>query len=159
MSLFPVKMQSALPILLASLTVQVCGRPAAPAGQLVNGVSQPLAIEQEAVRFTWRSEDGGRRAEQTAYQLLVSTNAAALAAGKPDWWDSGKVDSAKSASVEYGGKALPPATRVWWEVRVWDQTGKPGPYSAPAFFDTGLNQHEWTAHWSYHQNTKSILLN
>ena len=69
------------------------------------------------------------------------------------WWDSGKVDSARSASVEYAGKALPSATRFWWTVRVWDQTGKPSHYSAPAYFDTGLAQNEWTAHYIWDGTT------
>jgi hypothetical protein len=38
------------------------GSPGAPEGLLVNGVSNPLAIERDAVRFTWRSSDTGRRA-------------------------------------------------------------------------------------------------
>jgi alpha-L-rhamnosidase len=120
---------------------------------LVNGVSNPLAIERDAVRFTWRSSDTGRRARQTAYQILVASNPESLAAGTAVWWDSGKVDSDRSASVEYGGKALPPATRFWWKARIWDQTGKPSAYSAPAFFDTGLNQNEWTARYIWDGTT------
>ena len=143
--------------LLALLTIagqtEAVAEPEPPAGLLVNGVSNPLAIEREAVRFTWRSEDDSRGEAQTAYQILVSTNAAGLAAGNADWWDSGKVDSGKSASVEYGGKALPPATRLWWKVRIWDQTGKPSRYSAPARFDTGLAQQEWTAHYIWDGTT------
>jgi alpha-L-rhamnosidase len=148
-----VNVQSALPILLASFALQVLGRPAAPVGLLVNGVSRPLVIERDAARFTWRSADGGRGARQTAYQIRVASSPEGLAAGKGDWWDSGKIDSDRSASVEYAGKPLPPATRFWWRVRVWDQTGKPSPYSAPAFFDTGLNQGEWRAHYVWDGTT------
>jgi alpha-L-rhamnosidase len=119
----------------------------APIGLLVNGVSGPMAIERDATRFTWRSAAGGRGEMQAAYQVLVSANREHLVAGKADWWDSGKVNSGQSASVEYAGKTLPPATRCWWKVRVWDQTGKSGPYSAPAFFDTGLNRNEWIAQY------------
>jgi alpha-L-rhamnosidase len=63
------------------------------------------------------------------------------------------VDSDKSASVEHAGKALSAATRFWWEVRIWDQTGKSSPYSAPAYFDTGLNQDEWTARYIWDGTT------
>lgn len=150
---WPVNIRSALPILLASITLQVCGRPAAPVGLLVNGVSNPLAIDREGARFAWRSEDTGRGARQTAYQLLVASSAERLAAGKADWWDSGKVDSDRSAAVEYAGKALPLVTRFWWEVRVWDQTGNPSRYSTPACFDTGLAQNEWTARFIWDGTT------
>src|SRR6185312_2625740 len=72
---------------------------------------------------------------------------------KASWWDSGKVDSDTSAAVEYAGRPLPATTRFWWKVRIWDQAGKPSPYSAPACFDTGLNQDEWTAHYIWDGTT------
>jgi alpha-L-rhamnosidase len=138
---FPKSVLTAV-IVLAS---QVFGHAAAPEGLLVNGVSNPLAIDRGETRFTWLSEVSARGEKQTAYQILVSSNADHLAAGTGDWWDSGKVDSDTSASIEYKGKPLPSATRLWWKVRIWDQTGKPGNYSSPAYFDTGLNQNEWAA--------------
>ena len=146
-------MKPALALVIASIALEAFGKPAAPVGLLVNGVSDPLAIDRDATRFTWRSEDASRGETQSAYQILVSPSAGHLAAARADWWDSGKVDSDKSASVEYAGTALPPATRFWWIVRVWDQTGKPGPYSAPSSFDTGLAQNEWTAHYIWDGTT------
>ena len=110
----------------------VPGKSAAPVDLLVNGVSNPLAIDRDAVRFTWRQTDAGRGAAQTAYRILVATSRELLAQGKGDVWDSGKVDSDQSAGVAYAGAALPATTRLWWKVRVWDAAGKPGPYSAPA---------------------------
>jgi len=127
------------------------GQPSAPVGLLVNGVSNPLAIDRDATRFTWMSKDTQRGERQTAYQIVVfaSPHSTDSGLGTEDSglirWDSGKVDSDQSASVEYAGKALPAAARFWWKVRIWDKTGKPGPYSAPAYFDSGLNQNEWTA--------------
>ena len=138
MKIFANAMQFALVFIVASITLEASGQPTAPVWLLVNGVSNPLAIDRDATRFTWRSVDDGRGEMQTAYQILVSSSAEDLAAGKVEWWDSDKVDSDQSASVEYAGTALPPATRFWWKVRIWDQTGKPSPYSAPAHFDTGL---------------------
>ena len=126
---------------------ELFGKPAAPVGLLVNGVSQPLAIDRDATRLTWRSAGTTRGERQTAYEILVASNAKGLTEGKADCWDSGKVDSDQSASVEYAGRSLPPVSRFWWKVRIWNQTGKPSPYSEPAYFDTGLNQGEWTAHF------------
>ncbi|HSU56831.1 MAG TPA: alpha-L-rhamnosidase, partial [Candidatus Dormibacteraeota bacterium] len=134
MKVFVIKTLSTLALVEAAFAFDSSGR--APAGLLVNGASNPLAIDRETARFTWRSPDTQRRATQTAYQILVSTDPAGLAAEKADWWDSGKMDSDKSASVEYAGKTLAPAKRFWWKVRTWDQTGHPGPYSASAYFDT-----------------------
>ncbi|MBU6410888.1 MAG: hypothetical protein KGR98_10925, partial [Verrucomicrobia bacterium] len=125
-----------LTLVVALIAFWASGKPSAPVGLLVDGVSNPLAIDRDATRFTWRSPDGGRGEKQTAYQILVASDPKRLAAGKADWWDSGKVDSDRSASVVYAGKALPPAARFWWKVRIWDQTRRPGPYSTPAHFDT-----------------------
>ncbi|HEV2327839.1 MAG TPA: alpha-L-rhamnosidase N-terminal domain-containing protein [Verrucomicrobiae bacterium] len=154
-----------LVIILAAFTASA--RPSSPAGLLVNGVKNPLAIERDATRFTWMSKDTERGERQTAYQIVVyrspqSTvhgpeSAADSGLGTRDsgliYWDSGKVASDQSASVKYAGNALPAVTRFWWKVRIWDQTGEPGLYSAPAYFDTGLNQDEWTAHYIWDGTT------
>ncbi len=153
MKFFVNGMPCVLILIIASIAFEAPGKPAAPVGLLVNGVSDPLAVDRNATRFTWRSEDGSRGESQMAYQILVSSNIEHLAAEKGDWWDSGKVDSPRSASVEYAGKVLPSAARVWWTVRVWDQTGEPSRYSAPAYFDTGLAQNEWTARYIWDGTT------
>lgn len=129
-----------------SSALQATGsRSSSPVELLVNGVNSPLAIDRDAVRFTWKQTEAGRGAAQTAYRILVATSRKGLAAGKGDVWDSGKMESDRSAAVAYTGTSLPAAMRLWWKVRVWDQAGKPGPFSAPAWFDTGLEQKEWTA--------------
>jgi len=134
-------------LVMALFALEVFGKPAAPVGLLVNGLSEPLAIERDATRFTWISTDETRDERQTAYQILVASCAERLASGKADCWDSGKVDSDKSASVEYSGKPLSQTTRFWWQVRIWDQSGKYSRYSKPSYFDTGLHQGEWTAQY------------
>lgn len=131
-----------------ALVPKVFSGPSAPGELLVNGVSDPLAIDRDAIRFTWSLMDGDRGERQTAYEIRVGTRA-----GDADWWDSGKVASDRSASIEYGGKPAPPAARFWWSVRIWDETGKPSPYGAPAFFDTGLEQSDWTAHFVWDGTT------
>ena len=147
-----------LVFLMALAAFAASGKPSAPVRLLVNGVSNPLAIDRDTTRFTWMSDDTDRGERQTAYEILVFERPASTfqrfnASTPVIWWDSGKVDSDKSASVEYAGKALPAAARFWWKVRIWDQAGKAGPYSAPAYFDTGVNQDEWTAHYIWDGTT------
>src|SRR5215469_13807220 len=89
-----------------SAAFRVSAGPAAPVGLLVNGVSNPPAIDRDATRFTWMSTDARRGESQTAYQILVASSLKRIAADTGDLWDSGKVASDKSASVEYAGKAL-----------------------------------------------------
>jgi alpha-L-rhamnosidase len=83
--LFPV-------LVMAGIAVRACGEPAAPVGLLVTGVSHPLAIDRDAVRFTWRSADTNRGETQTAYRILVASCPQYLAARTGEWWDSGKVE-------------------------------------------------------------------
>ena len=165
MRILAIAAQPVLTLVMASIAFGASGQPTAPVGLLVNGVSNPLAIDRDTTRFTWMSPDTARGKRQTAYQILVSSNpdfkeqkaegvlTSGLRPPTSAWWDSGKVASDQSASVEYGGKPLPSATRLWWKVRVWDQTGKPSPYSARAYFDTGLEQSEWTARYIWDRTT------
>jgi alpha-L-rhamnosidase len=155
MKIFAITTLSSLAFAQAAFAVDGSGTPSAPAGLLVNGASNPLAIDRAAARFTWRSSDTVRGERQAAYQILVSSNSDHLAAGTGDWWDSGKVDSDRSASVEYGGTPLPAATRFWWKVRFWNQAGKASDYSAAKFFDTGLNHDEWTAKYIWDGTTNA----
>ena len=124
---------------------QPAGRSAAPIGLLVNGVSNPLAIDRDKARFTWSQTDSVRGAAQTAHRILVASSRAHLVTDRGDLWDSGKVDSERSASIEYAGAALAPATRYWWKVQIWDQNAKSTPFSPPAFFDSGLAHDDWKA--------------
>ncbi len=145
MKRFAVAIEVALVLLTVPSAPGAGGRLTAPVGLLVNGVRNPLAIDVDAAQFTWMSVGDRRGEAQTAYQILVASRPARLATGRADCWDSGKVDSDKSASVEYAGRGLPPTTRFWWKVRIWDETGQASPYSVPAYFDTGPK--EWTAHF------------
>ena len=149
----PVAAGTFAPLLVMLVAFAASARPSAPVGLLVNGVSNPLAIERNATRFTWMSKDTERGERQAAYQIVVSSSPQFADHLGQILWDSGKVDSNQSASVEYGGQELPAATRFWWKVRIWDQAGKPSAYCTPAYFDTGLYQDEWTAHYIWDGTT------
>ncbi|HTV43051.1 MAG TPA: family 78 glycoside hydrolase catalytic domain [Candidatus Sulfotelmatobacter sp.] len=159
--IFAITARCLLAFTVGSFAIGASAAPSAPEGLLVNGVSHPLAIDRDDTRFTWMSKDTERGERQTAYQILVfsgSSDASTLRRfndSTPPIWDSGKVDSDESASVEYAGPDLPAATRFWWKVRIWDQTGKASPYSAPAYFDTGLNNDEWIAKYIWDGTTNS----
>ena len=150
---FAIATRSVLTLTVASIAFGAAGNPAAPQGLLVNGVANPLVIDRDSARFTWQLTDSRRGERQTAYQILVASSAEQLAKGNADYWDSRKVDSDRSAFVEYAGKPLPPATRFWWQVRIWDQTGESSRFSSPNHFDTGLNQNEWMAHFIWDGTT------
>lgn len=51
-------------------------------------------------------------------------------------WDTGRVESAQSTGIVYGGRPLAPATRFTWTVNVWPNKGARVP--AASWFETGL---------------------
>ena len=78
---------------------------------------------------------------QTAYEVKVML-------GKTIAWNSGKVASDQSVFINYGGTALQPDKKYNWQVRVWDNEGKPSPWSEAASFQTAFfNISDWKAKW------------
>ena len=104
----------------------------------------PIGVDFTSPRLFWNCE-GGKR--QTAYQIVAADDAGNLL------WDSGKIESA-SMRAQWGGKPVPPKTKVLWKVRLWDETDTSGDWSE-ACFETGINT--WSAKWitgNYRVNKK-----
>jgi alpha-L-rhamnosidase len=114
-------------------------------------LKDPLGIDRTQPRLSWKLEaapPAGRSLKQTAFQIQVAASVEALGAGKPGLWDSGKVDSDRSALVTYAGKPLESRRRCWWKVRIWDQNGTASAWSQPAMWSMGLLQPgDWEAKW------------
>ncbi len=129
----------------------------------------PIGLDEPAPRFSWlldpgevspvgRGPQGGTDSDpvaQTAYQVIVASDADTLAAGSGDIWDSGKVTSARTIQVEYAGPPLASATRCVWAVRTWNAAGEVSDWSPAATFETGLLRAEdWGgAIWIGHRGT------
>ncbi len=108
----------------------------------------PLGMDTAKPQLSWKMEDSRSGARQTAYQIQVASKLELLAGGKGDVWDSGKVESANSQGVIYGGTAFEPSRRYYWRVLVWDKDGKAGAPSEPSWWETGLlRQENWKAKW------------
>ncbi len=110
-------------------------------------VSDPIGIDVARPRLGWRLATASRGQAQAAYQVQVAGTRARAADGHADVWDSGRVASARSADVAYGGPAPRSQTRYYWRVRVWDAQGRVSAWSTPAYFETGLAAPNWTASW------------
>ena len=97
--------------------------------QLVN----PLGLDIETPRFSWRILSDQRNTQQTAYRILVASTPEKLAKDSADIWDSNTVQSDASIWIDYQGPKLTPNKRYYWKVRI----------------HTNAGESEWskTAHW------------
>ncbi len=111
----------------------------------------PLGVDVPAPRLSWimiSTEEGLRGARQTAYHVLVASNPAILSEDRGNLWDTGRVLSDQSAQLSYAGKPLRSSQLVYWKVRIWDEQGRPSPWSRPANWTMGvLNDSDWQAKW------------
>jgi alpha-L-rhamnosidase len=119
-------------------------------------LKDPLGIDVTKPRLNWIITSSQRGEKQTAYQVLVASSKALLAADTGDLWDSGKVVSDQSVHVEYAGKPLASRQRCYWKVRVWTSAAvqeslsaeEPTKWSLPALWTMGLLKPEdWPAEW------------
>ncbi len=109
---------------------------------------EPLGVDHPAPRLSWTLESSMRGQSQTAYRILVAGSAAALAADRPDLWDSGKIESSQSLNVEYAGKALTSAQHCSWKVKVWGRNGAESDWSKPSYWEMGLlKADDWKGDW------------
>lgn len=96
-------------------------------GLRVEGLVCPKGVESEAPRFSWfyrAQDDDARGFEQREYRIWVSTDSAALAAGrKADMWDSGACPGSAMATV-YGGAPLESRKIYYWKVKTVGNDGK-----------------------------------
>ena len=108
----------------------------------------PLGLEAQHLRLSWKLQSAQRAARQSAYQVLVASSTQLLHRGQADLWDSGRVKSDQSIQIPYRGKSLISRQRCAWMVRVWDADGQPTAYSEPATWEMGLLEPtDWEADW------------
>ena len=104
----------------------------------------PVGIDFTAPCLFWNC-NGSKK--QTAYQIIAASDAGTIL------WDSGKVKSS-SMRAQWGGKPVPPKTKVLWKVCLWDETDSVGDW-AESTFETGIDV--WKAKWitgNYRVNKK-----
>jgi alpha-L-rhamnosidase len=110
--------------------------------------TDPLGIDVEKPRLSWRLKSPDRGTGQSAFQIVVASSAANLKSGKGDLWDTGKVESDRSIQVSYGGKPLTSHQKCFWKVRVWDQGGSQTGWSSVGAWSMGkLSPTDWKGKW------------
>ena len=136
------------------ILIALCASPsiAAKSDPVIGGLkteyqSDPLGLDVAEPRFSWRLNSRARGAGQSAYEIRVATDAAALRDASLIW-DSGKINSRQSVFLSYGGPALHSRTRYFWQVRAWDERGSDLGWSRIANWEMGLlSPAEWSADW------------
>jgi alpha-L-rhamnosidase len=87
----------------------------------------------------------------------VASSLDLLRRDRGDLWDSGRVVSADSTWVPYGGQRLASGQRVYWKVRVWGDGGRATAWSAPATWSMGLlRDSDWRAKWIGQQRPEGL---
>src|ERR1035437_6333883 len=142
----PCCFETMLPLCSRSLILVACIGAALPAafaastGELTvaatstNARTRPLGIAADDISLAWTLAAQARGAQQQAYQVRLG-----LTPGSGATWDSGKVVSDRQIDITLPATLkLQPATRYHWQVRAWDQHGKPSAWSTPTWFESGL---------------------
>ncbi len=106
----------------------------------------PLGIDQEHPRLSWRMNDNRNGAKQTAYRILVGLDSMALTKDQQTIWDSKKIET-DVMLVPYTGEKLKAQTKYFWKVISWDKDGKEIT-SKIASFETGMmGVDRWKGKW------------
>jgi alpha-L-rhamnosidase len=123
----------------------------------VESLANPMGLDSERPRFSWVLRDKRRGAAQTAYQIVVSRDEAEARRGTGSNWDTGKVKSAETINVPYGGQALESGETYYWSVRTWDGDGAARPWSEVHSFQMGLlDPLDWRAGWIAHPDAAVV---
>lgn len=76
----------------------------------------------------------GASGSQSAYQIRVADDRAALRTGQGLLWDSERISSAQSLHIPYAGTPLAWGTSACWTVRTWNEAGVESNWAEPQFF-------------------------
>ena len=132
----------------------------------------PLGMDSQNPRLSWKLEGIERGQQQSAYEILAASSEKNLAMNNGDLWSSGKVDSDETIQIPFPGEKLESSEQIFWKVRVWDEKGKVFRWSKPASWTMGiLNANDpppskdsgaagWQAKWigAVDTNIPSLLL-
>lgn len=113
----------------------------------VEGRENFNGFQEKTPRLSWKSTSRKRNTMQTAYQIFVSSTENRSRKGEADLWNSGKVNSATSLDVNYGGKPLESHTKAYWKVKVWNSNGDSAISAVNHWQMAMLHTDEWKAKW------------
>ena len=157
-------MKKVIPVLFLGLILQYCSKDAGIDFKIselkCNNLEDPAGTGPEPV-FSWIVKSSVRGSSQSAYQIILDTDAGTLRSEEKCLWNTGKVLSPESNCINFSGPHLKPATKYFWKVRTWNNKDNPSDWSRTAFFITGLfDKKDWGgAEWiGFEEVPDSMLL-
>jgi len=133
-------------MLLFFLSVTLAGQNISVKDLTVEYKSNPIGIDIEKPRFSWKITGTGTGIVQTAYSIRVASDQ--KFSDNSIIWESGKKESDESVLIEYDGPALKSGERYYWQVKVWDNKKRNSKWSETAYWENGLfSPSEWKAMW------------
>lgn len=106
----------------------------------------PLGIDAEQPRFSWKISGSANNIMQSAYSIRVSSDR--KFSSSKIIWQSGRIESDESILQAYEGPDLKSGEKYFWQVKIWDNNGKASKWSEVAFWEMGLlSQSDWKAKW------------
>ncbi len=102
-----------------------------PTGLMVDLLPYPgrTTVADTQPEYTWIHNPEKRGANQSAYEIIVSSSAAQAGTGNGDVWGSGQVVSSDSVAISHGGAPLTRGVTYFWRVRTWGDAENPGAWS------------------------------
>ncbi|MCK5906927.1 MAG: alpha-L-rhamnosidase N-terminal domain-containing protein, partial [Flavobacteriales bacterium] len=140
-------------ILITVLFIPNCfgNNPSAKSVEVKNLVTEyktnPIGIDVEKPRLSWKIISTEKNIIQTAYQIQVAKSKEDLKKGKNLLWDSKKVTSEQSIQLIYDGEKIASGQRVYWQVKVWTNTTTSKWTSGNDFWEKGIETNDWQAKW------------
>ncbi len=77
----------------------------------VEHLTNPLGLDTDCPRFSWRLVSDGADVQQTAYEITVESDGRVV-------WNSGRVESGEQRWIPYSGEALKSGQYCTWHLRV-----------------------------------------
>lgn len=110
-------------------------------------LGNPVGIDVESPRVSWRISSQERGVTQLSYQIIVASSLQKLNANEGDVWNSGNVKSGRSQWITYAGKRLESNKRYYWKVKSVTNAGETA-WSEPAQWSMGLlSENDWDGYW------------
>ncbi|MCU6712508.1 glycoside hydrolase family 78 protein [Paenibacillus sp. J5C_2022] len=116
---------------------------------LVNGLTNPLAIDTPAPRFTWQLTSERRGETPAACRVKVADSLRSLQEGRL-LWDSGRRDGAQ-LHMRYEGPPLAGNSRYYWQACVWNEEERYAEMT-PDWWESGLSEDDWQAKWIWRES-------